>query len=72
MRLRNLSLETRKTDEIIGEEAHARLKEEIELVDGASADFDMKAVTEGRLTPVFFGSALNNFGVSAFWNISLK
>ncbi len=61
-----LELGNPKTDEIIGEEAHARLKEEIELVDGASADFDMKAVTEGRLTPVFFGSALNNFGVSAF------
>ena len=35
---------------------------EIELLDGASADFDMELVTKGELSPVFFGSALTNFG----------
>ncbi len=35
--------------------------EEIELLDGASADFDQELVSKGELTPVFFGSALTNF-----------
>ncbi len=39
---------------------------EVELLDGASADFDLDAVRAGMLTPVFFGSALNNFGVEIF------
>ena len=43
-----------------------RLCDEIELLDGASAEFDMGAVRSGDLTPVFFGSALTNFGVEVF------
>ena len=38
----------------------------MELLDGACFDFDLAAVHEGRLSPVFFGSALNNFGVELF------
>ena len=38
----------------------------MELLDGASAAFDLEAVRAGMLTPVFFGSALNNFGVEIF------
>ena len=37
--------------------------EELELLEGAGADFDVNEVLAGRLTPVFFGSAANNFGV---------
>ncbi len=40
------------------------LREEIELVQGASNPFDQQAYLEGRQTPVFFGSAINNFGVT--------
>ncbi|MEE9573376.1 MAG: EF-Tu/IF-2/RF-3 family GTPase, partial [Candidatus Neomarinimicrobiota bacterium] len=40
------------------------LRDEIELVQGASHEFDHQAYLSGELTPVFFGSALNNFGVS--------
>ena len=40
-----------------------QLKEEIELVQGASHTFDHKAFLQGELTPVFFGTALGNFGV---------
>ena len=50
----------------IGEEALAQLEEEIELLDGASAEFDMDLVSKGELSPVFFGSALTNFGVETF------
>ena len=41
------------------------IKEEIELVQGASHTFDLEAFLAGELTPVFFGSALNNFGIKA-------
>ena len=40
--------------------------EEIELLDGASAEFDQDLVDAGALSPVFFGSALTNFGVETF------
>ena len=39
------------------------LREEVELVKGASHPFDVDAYLDGKLTPVFFGSAMNNFGV---------
>lgn len=42
------------------------LRDDIELMDMAGESFDEKAVDEGRLSPVFFGSALTNFGVEAF------
>jgi peptide chain release factor 3 len=41
----------------------AALRDEIELVQGASASFDLDAYRAGRQTPVFFGSAIHNFGV---------
>jgi peptide chain release factor 3 len=47
----------------IGAEALAELRDELELVQGASHPFDIEAYREGRQTPVFFGSAVNNFGV---------
>ncbi len=50
----------------IGQEALDNLREEIELLDGASAPFDLELVRAGELTPVFFGSALTNFGVEIF------
>lgn len=55
-----------KLTEILGLEATDRLTEEIELLDGASAEFDLAQVQAGELTPVFFGSALTNFGVEIF------
>ena len=50
----------------IGQEYRDKLDEEIELLDGASAEFDMDLVSRGELSPVFFGSALTNFGVETF------
>ena len=43
-----------------------QLFEDIELIDGAGNDFDIDMVRRGELTPVFFGSALTNFGVEPF------
>ncbi|RYD05151.1 hypothetical protein N752_11295 [Desulforamulus aquiferis] len=42
------------------------LKEDLELLDMAGDAFDQEMVHRGELTPVFFGSALTNFGVGAF------
>ena len=50
----------------VGENLKEKLLEEIELLDGASAEFDLEQVQAGELTPVFFGSALTNFGVADF------
>lgn len=44
----------------------AKLQEDIELMDIAGDDFDLDAVSRGDLSPVFFGSALTNFGVEPF------
>ena len=49
-------------DQRIGEQA-AELREEVELVRGASHSFDPLRYRQATLTPVFFGSAINNFGV---------
>ena len=58
--------------EFIGEENKAQLLDEIELLDGASAEFDQELVSKGELSPVFFGSALTNFGVEIFLKHFLK
>ena len=43
-----------------------RLKDEIELLDVAGDEFNLEAVRKGELTPMFFGSAITNFGVEPF------
>jgi len=55
-------LDNPQLDEVLGTLA-VELREEIELVKGASHDFDLSAYQKGELTPVFFGSGINNFGV---------
>ena len=56
----------------IGFEFYDKLQEDIELLDGASAEFDQELVDAGQLSPVFFGSALTNFGVETFLKHFLK
>ena len=58
--------------ELLGEPLHNKLQEDIELLDIAGDDFDMDKVRYGELTPVFFGSALTNFGVEPFLKEFLK
>lgn len=45
---------------------YATLADDIELLEGAGDEFDLEAVRHGKLSPVFFGSALTNFGVEPF------
>ena len=55
-------LDNHRLDEVIGDQAE-ELRDAIELVQGASHTFDREAYLAGRQTPVFFGSAINNFGI---------
>ncbi len=55
-------LDNPRLDDLLGDQAQ-ELRDEIELVRGASHELDLEAYAEGRQTPVFFGSAINNFGV---------
>lgn len=50
----------------LGSRAHPKLVEDIELIEGALPEFDAKEFLEETITPVFFGSAINNFGVENF------
>ncbi|WP_019864368.1 peptide chain release factor 3 [Methylovulum miyakonense] len=55
-------LHNTKLDDLLGDQA-AELRDEIDLVKGASHEFDLDAYLAGKLSPVFFGSAINNFGI---------
>lgn len=50
-------------EKYIGEEDAAQLREDMELINGVYDTFDNEPYLQGQLAPVFFGSALNNFGV---------
>ncbi|KZN46345.1 peptide chain release factor 3 [Pseudoalteromonas luteoviolacea] len=56
-------LDNSELDEAVGESLAEQLREELELVIGASHEFDQELFLSGELTPVFFGTALGNFGV---------
>ena len=56
----------------IGEYLYNTLKDDVELLDGAGYEFDLAKVRHGKLSPVFFGSALTNFGVEPFLKSFLR
>lgn len=56
-------LDNPELEKIIGNQAARQLRENLELVSEVYPSFDRKAYLTGQLQPVFFGSALNNFGV---------
>ncbi len=51
---------------LIGDKLQRQLKDEVDLLDGAGGEFDLDRIRHGKLSPVFFGSALTNFGVEPF------
>ena len=67
-----IPIDAPETEELIGSDAKDILADEIELLDGAAAEFDQELVDKGQLSPVFFGSALTNFGVETFLKHFLK
>ena len=64
--VKKVSLDDPSLEELLVPGQRETLEEEIELLDGASAEFDQELVDKGQLSPVFFGSALTNFGVETF------
>jgi len=58
--------------EILGEHLYNKLREDISLLDIAGDDFDMEKVLAGELTPMFFGSAMTNFGIRQFLEAFLQ
>ena len=55
-----------RIEEFLDQELYYQLKEELEILDEIAEDFDIEAVHAGKMTPVFFGSAMTNFGVELF------
>lgn len=58
--------------DLLGEPYYSRLVEEIELLNIAGDEFDYNEVLKGQITPIFFGSAMTNFGVEPFLMEFLK
>src|SRR5690606_30478086 len=56
-------LDNPELETAVGEELAMQLRDELELVKGASHEFDHELFLAGEITPVFFGTALGNFGV---------
>ncbi|MEC7596464.1 MAG: peptide chain release factor 3 [Pseudomonadota bacterium] len=56
-------IDNSKLDDLLGEHLAKDAREEIELISGTTNPFDINDFLEGRQTPVFFGSAINNFGI---------
>ena len=58
-----VDIRSKELDERVGEREANQLREELELVDGVYPEFDVETYRSADVAPVFFGSALNNFGV---------
>ena len=56
-------LDNKDIDAAVGEDLASKLRDDMELIEGGSNAFDEEAFLAGELTPVFFGTALGNFGV---------
>ncbi len=65
-------LEDPALPDIIGQAQYQQLKDEIELLDVAGDPLDLERVARGELTPIFFGSAMTNFGVGPFLEAFLE
>lgn len=59
-------------DEAVGAADAAKLREDLDLIEGVYPEFDRQAYLEGKVAPVFFGSALNTFGVKELLDCFVK
>jgi peptide chain release factor 3 len=67
-----MELDDPRLVEVMEPELYDQFQEELELLDGVGSEFDLDAVHAGELTPVFFGSAMTNFGVQLFLDAFLQ
>ncbi len=63
---KTMSLDDPGAEKFLGHERYEQLLEDVELLDIAGDPFDLERVRQGELTPLFFGSAMTNFGVRPF------
>ncbi len=61
-----------RVDEAVGEADAAKLREDLDLIEGVYPEFDKEEYLRGKLAPVFFGSALNTFGVKELLDCFVK
>ncbi len=69
---REIDINDASLAEDLGDELYETLKNDVELLDGVGDEFDIDRIRGGKLSPVFFGSALTNFGVELFLEDFLK
>ncbi len=67
-----IELDDPKLEKYLEEELYLQLQEDIELLAELGSDFDLEKIHAGKMTPVFFGSAITNFGVRLFLENFLK
>jgi len=60
-----------KIEELLEQDLYYQLKDELELLEGLGPELDLDLVHQGQMTPIFFGSAMTNFGVELFLNAFL-
>ncbi len=68
----SVELGSAELEERVGERDAAKLREDLELVDGVYPEFDVQTYLDADVAPVFFGSALNNFGVQELLDCFVK
>ncbi|BAZ91448.1 peptide chain release factor 3 [Raphidiopsis curvata NIES-932] len=61
-----------KIQELLDQDLYHQLKDELELLEGAGEQLDLDLVHQGKMTPIFFGSAMTNFGVELFLKCFLE
>jgi peptide chain release factor 3 len=67
-----VNLEDAQLDALIGANNANQLREDVDLIEGVYPDFDVNDYLEGKIAPVFFGSAVNNFGVNEMLDTFIK
>jgi peptide chain release factor 3 len=55
-----------RIEQLLDAELYHQFKEELEMLEGVGSEFDLEKIHQGKLTPIFFGSAMTNFGVELF------
>ncbi len=67
-----ISLGDPRIEELLDQDLYYQLKEDLELLEEVGSDLDLEQVHQGKMTPVFFGSAMTNFGVKLFLEAFLE
>ncbi|MBD2313440.1 peptide chain release factor 3 [Desertifilum sp. FACHB-1129] len=67
-----ISLGDPRIEELLDKDLYYQLKEDLEVLEGVGPEFDLELIHQGKMTPVFFGSAMTNFGVQLFLDAFLE